>query len=369
MKESLYSVFTKHLYRITDKVKALLTEPELDEELDMTFNTREEIDPRQITTSPISEVTETFNSLSPLTTKADIITHNGTNSIRLGIGSNDQVLTADSSTSSGLNWTTLNIGTHPVNLTNDVTGTLPIANGGTNNTTFTSNGIIYYDGSKLATDTPTGVSGGITWDSTNSEFLVEKNGNKTVIGINDIYIDASTDSNFNFLKFDSNHSGSGGGEYTAFTVGVDNSRNLRIKIGQNIGTNIATLALATSSERPVLGDTQSGYGVFLDPQIERSSNAGHTHPIMAALNIEQMANSAGSATITNAAGLRIADAPTTGTNTYALWIDAGRSRFDGDGTDVFELPADATDPTGGGGAAAGRIPVKIGGVTKYIPYY
>ncbi len=50
-------------------------------------------------------------------------------------------------------------------------------------------------------------------------------------------------------------------------------------------------------------------------------------------------------------------------------VDAGLARFDGDGTDVFELPADATDPTGGGAAAAGRVPVKIGGVTKYLAYY
>lgn len=54
---------------------------------------------------------------------------------------------------------------------------------------------------------------------------------------------------------------------------------------------------------------------------------------------------------------------------YALFVDAGLNRFDGDGTHIFELPADATDPTGGGGAATGRIPVTIGGVTRYIPYY
>ena len=61
-------------------------------------------------------------------------------------------------------------------------------------------------------------------------------------------------------------------------------------------------------------------------------------------------------------------ATVTGAN-YALWSDAGLNRFDGDGTHVFELPADATDPTGGGGAAAGRIPVLIGGATKYLAYY
>jgi len=36
---------------------------------------------------------------------------------------------------------------------------------------------------------------------------------------------------------------------------------------------------------------------------------------------------------------------------------------------AFKFAADATDPTGGGGAAAGRIPVSIGGATRYIPYY
>ena len=58
-----------------------------------------------------------------------------------------------------------------------------------------------------------------------------------------------------------------------------------------------------------------------------------------------------------------------GSDTYAIWVDSGLARFDGNGTRVFELPADATDPTSGGGAAAGRIPVLIGGVTKYLAYY
>jgi hypothetical protein len=90
-----------------------------------------------------------------------------------------------------------------------------------------------------------------------------------------------------------------------------------------------------------------------------------------------VANMADTKTLTSYA-LYIADQ--TGANTahgiyiedaddYAIWVDAGLSRFDGDGSDVFELPADATDPTSGGGAAAGRIPVKIGGVTKYLAYY
>jgi hypothetical protein len=79
-------------------------------------------------------------------------------------------------------------------------------------------------------------------------------------------------------------------------------------------------------------------------------------------------------TVTNAATLYVAGNPVAGTNAtitnnYAFWVDAGKARFDGDGTHIFELPADATDPTGGGGAAVGRIPVSIGGATKYIAYY
>lgn len=57
-------------------------------------------------------------------------------------------------------------------------------------------------------------------------------------------------------------------------------------------------------------------------------------------------------------------------NNYALWVDQGVARFDGVSSGaVMELPADATDPTGGGGAATGRIPVIIGGTTRFLAYY
>jgi hypothetical protein len=36
---------------------------------------------------------------------------------------------------------------------------------------------------------------------------------------------------------------------------------------------------------------------------------------------------------------------------------------------AFEVNEDNTDPTGGGGAATGRIKIKVNGVTRYIPYY
>jgi len=48
--------------------------------------------------------TAAFNELDPLTAKADILTHDGTDSIRLGVGANGQVLSANSATASGLEW-------------------------------------------------------------------------------------------------------------------------------------------------------------------------------------------------------------------------------------------------------------------------
>ena len=91
-------------------------------------------------------------------------------------------------------------------------------------------------------------------------------------------------------------------------------------------------------------------------------------------NVAQPTLSAASAlTVTNSATIYIANAPAGGgagpatiTNPYSIWVDAGISRFDGNGTYIFELPADAT---GNISLATGRIPVKIGGVTKYIRYY
>jgi hypothetical protein len=48
--------------------------------------------------------TAAMDALSPSTTKGDILVDDGTNVIRLAVGSNDQVLTADSGEASGTKW-------------------------------------------------------------------------------------------------------------------------------------------------------------------------------------------------------------------------------------------------------------------------
>jgi hypothetical protein len=68
-----------------------------------------------------------FNALSPVTTTGDLIVGNGTNSsTRLGIGTTGQILTVSGGTAA---W-------GQVSLTAGVTGVLPVANGGTNITSF-----------------------------------------------------------------------------------------------------------------------------------------------------------------------------------------------------------------------------------------
>lgn len=68
--------------------------------------------------------TAAFDALAPTTTKGDINAHNGTNNIRLAVGTDGQVLTADSAQASGLTWTS------PLTNPMDSVGDLIIGGGG-----------------------------------------------------------------------------------------------------------------------------------------------------------------------------------------------------------------------------------------------
>ncbi len=69
-----------------------------------------------------------FNNLSPLTTKGDLLTHNGVNNIRLPVGTDGFVLMADSTQASGLKWAASST-TVPLNSITAATGSNSINNG------------------------------------------------------------------------------------------------------------------------------------------------------------------------------------------------------------------------------------------------
>lgn len=64
--------------------------------------------------------TTAFDALAPTTTKGDLVAHNGTNNIRVPVGTNTYYLTADSGQASGLNWTAPPSAVTPGGASNDI---------------------------------------------------------------------------------------------------------------------------------------------------------------------------------------------------------------------------------------------------------
>ena len=75
--------------------------------------------------------TAAFDALSPTTTKGDLIVSDGTDNIRLGVGTNNFVLTADSTAASGVKWATVSASFTGGTLTSNLTVAAGTATAGT----------------------------------------------------------------------------------------------------------------------------------------------------------------------------------------------------------------------------------------------
>ena len=113
--------------------------------------------------------TAAFDALSPLTTKGDLIANNGTNDVRVPVGTNGYVLTADSTAASGVAWAAGG-GGGSVSVSNDTstsTNLYPLFAAATSGTLST----IYTGNAKLLYKPSTGELQSTVIDSTNGIFV------------------------------------------------------------------------------------------------------------------------------------------------------------------------------------------------------
>lgn len=130
------------------------------------------------------------------------------------------------------------------------------------------------------------------------------------------------------------------------------SRNL-VSITQSnaSATDASCLNISQASSEDAVSITSTSSGTALTITANGTATTG--------LEINRSCNTA-----SNVSGLDIDVANVGAGNAYGINFQTmSTSDY------IFALPANATDPTGGGGAATGRIPVLISGVTRYIPYY
>lgn len=164
-----------------------------------------------------------------------------------------------------------------------------------------------YDASNYATFT-TSSSGALTIAPTNANFNVTGN----------IYGSGQFSTNGSGLVTANLATGSGGslaGNTTTSQVQLIGSSNLSYRVLER-GSTGGTVGVGYSYASHIIG-TQAA-----------TVAASGSHPIFAQLAIKPLTVTTGSGTLSATSTLYVEGAATNGTNNYALWVDAGNSRFD-----------------------------------------
>jgi hypothetical protein len=200
----------------------------------------------------------------------------------------------------------------------------------------------------------TATAGTVAAVSTADDLVVENNG---IGGISILTPDANA-GNYNFGSPSENRYATISGQYNSGSplVGLYNvaSERFRFALGaQTLAAAATGIGFRVNLPDTTITGAASGYFTTYIDRVDITAATSQTIITGASLYIE-------------GAPTGIGAGPAIITNAYAIWVDAGLSRFDGNGTTVFEVPND----TGAVGSHYGRIPIHITGVgTKYIDVF
>ena len=106
--------------------------------------------------------TPAFDALSPTTTKGDLIAYNGTDNVRVPVGTNGYLLKSDSTAAAGVSWTSVTIPTIEVTLTNSVT---------LQNKNYTNSGLFTYAAEYAAGTQTVAATKSIVWANGQRQVL------------------------------------------------------------------------------------------------------------------------------------------------------------------------------------------------------